>query len=76
MFIGIRSALYGSSVLLIEDGDVNKIGTKFGYTSCHPSGRAASGNHSAVADRTRIKLIHTSETFLELIMEIKLAFSK
>ena len=41
MFIGIRSALYGSSVLLIEDGDVNKIGTKFGYTSWHPSGRVA-----------------------------------
>ncbi|MHC4737780.1 MAG: TolB family protein [Planctomycetota bacterium] len=41
MFIGIRSALYGSSVLLIEDDDVNKIGTKFGYTSWHPSGRIA-----------------------------------
>ena len=41
MFIGIRSALYGSSVLLIEGGDVNKIGTKFGYTSWHPSGRIA-----------------------------------
>ena len=41
MFIGIRSALYGSSVLLIEDDDVNKIGTKFGYTSWHPSGRVA-----------------------------------
>ncbi len=41
MFIGIRSAVYGSSVLLIEDGDVNKIGTKFGYTSWHPSGRVA-----------------------------------
>ncbi len=41
MFIGIRSSFYGSSVLLIEDGDVNKIGTKFGYTSWHPSGRVA-----------------------------------
>ena len=41
MFIGIRSALYGSSVLLIEDDDVNKIGTKFSYTSWHPSGRVA-----------------------------------
>ncbi len=41
MFIGIRSSLYGSSVLFIENGDVNKIGTKFGYTSWHPSGRVA-----------------------------------
>ena len=41
MFIGIRSAVYGSSVLFIENGDVNKIGTKFGYTSWHPSGRVA-----------------------------------
>ena len=41
MFIGIRSAIYGSSVLLLEDGVVNKIGTKFGYTSWHPSGRVA-----------------------------------
>ena len=41
MFIGIRSAVYGSSVLLVEDDKVNKIGTKFGYTSWHPSGRVA-----------------------------------
>ena len=41
MLIGIRSAKYGSSALLIEDGVVNKIGTKFGYTSWHPSGRLA-----------------------------------
>jgi len=41
MFIGIRSAIYGSSVLLLEDGVVNKIGAKFGYTSWHPTGRAA-----------------------------------
>ncbi len=41
MFIGIRSAIYGSSVLLLEDGVVNKIGAKFGYTSWHPTGRVA-----------------------------------
>jgi hypothetical protein len=41
MFIGIRSAVYGSSVLLLENGVVNKIGTKFGYTSWHPTGRVA-----------------------------------
>jgi hypothetical protein len=41
MLMGIRSAKYGSSAVLIEDGVVNKIGTKFGYTSWHPSGRLA-----------------------------------
>lgn len=41
MLIGIRSSKYGSSALLIKDGVVNKIGTKFGYTSWHPSGRLA-----------------------------------
>jgi hypothetical protein len=41
MLIGIRSQLYNSSELLIENGNVNKIGTKFGYTSWHPSGRVA-----------------------------------
>ncbi len=41
MLIGIRSAVYGSSALLLENGVVNKIGTKFGYTSWHPSGRVA-----------------------------------
>ena len=41
MLIGIRSMKYDSSELLVEDGAVNKIGTKFGYTSWHPSGRLA-----------------------------------
>jgi hypothetical protein len=41
MLLGIRSADYGSSALLFEDGKVDKIGTKFGYTSWHPSGRVA-----------------------------------
>jgi hypothetical protein len=41
MFISIRSEEYGSSAILAEDGSVNKIGTKFGYTSWHPNGRLA-----------------------------------
>jgi len=41
MLIGIRSAVYGSSALLIEANTVSKIGTKFGYSSWHPSGRVA-----------------------------------
>ena len=41
MLIGIRSADYGSSALLIEGDKAQKIGTKLGYTSWHPSGRIA-----------------------------------
>jgi len=41
MLLGIRSANYGSSALLVEGGKAQKIGTKFGYTSWHPSGRIA-----------------------------------
>jgi hypothetical protein len=41
MLIGIRSAVYGSSALLVEGDNVRKIGTKFGYTSWHPSGQVA-----------------------------------
>jgi len=41
MLIAIRSQEYGSSTILVEDGVVNKIGTKFTYTSWHPSGRLA-----------------------------------
>jgi hypothetical protein len=41
MLIGIRSKKYGSSALLVENGTVNKIGTKFTYVSWHPTGRLA-----------------------------------
>ena len=41
MLIGIRGPKYGSFVLMVEDGEVNKLGTKFTYTSWHPSGRLA-----------------------------------
>jgi hypothetical protein len=41
MLFGIRSTDYGSSALLIEGDKVQKIGTKFGYTSWHPSGQLA-----------------------------------
>jgi hypothetical protein len=39
MLIAVRSAEYGSPELLVKDGVINKVGTKFGYTSWHPSGR-------------------------------------
>ena len=41
MLIAIRNSKHGNCALLIEDDSANKIGTKFGYTSWHPSGRLA-----------------------------------
>lgn len=41
MLLGIRSTKYGSSEILIEDGQARQIKTKFGYTSWHPSGQLA-----------------------------------
>lgn len=35
----IRSYVYGTDSLLIEDGQAKKIGAKFTYSSWHPSGR-------------------------------------
>ena len=41
MTVGIRSSTYGSSTLLYRGGKVTKLGTKWGYTSWHPSGTLA-----------------------------------
>jgi len=41
MLIGLRSGKYGSNELIVNNGEANKIGTKFGYTSWHPSGKIA-----------------------------------
>ncbi len=49
MLLGVRSSEYGSSALLADDGDVRKIGTKFTYTSWHPSGKVAVYSVNAVS---------------------------
>lgn len=41
MTLGIRSGTVGSSTVLVRDGEVEKVGTKFGYTAWHPSGLVA-----------------------------------
>ncbi len=41
MTIGLRSAEYGSSTLLVQNGKVSKIGSKWGYTAWHPGGTLA-----------------------------------
>jgi hypothetical protein len=41
MTIALRSATYGSHTLLAQNGTVEKIGAKWGYTAWHPSGAVA-----------------------------------
>ncbi|MBE0537119.1 MAG: PD40 domain-containing protein [Phycisphaerae bacterium] len=41
MFLGVRSGTYGSATLHTAAGSVEKIGSKWGYTAWHPSGRLA-----------------------------------
>jgi len=41
MFIVTRSPTFGSAAILVADGKAEKIGTRFGYTAWHPSGRLA-----------------------------------
>ncbi len=39
MVIGVRSPKFGNAAIFARDGQVKKVGTKFGYTCWHPSGR-------------------------------------
>jgi hypothetical protein len=41
MFIGTRSKKYGSATLHISGDRIEKVGTVFGYTAWHPSGKLA-----------------------------------
>ena len=65
MLIGIRSADYGSSALLIEGDKVRKIGTKFGYTSWHPSGRVAAFSVNNVR-----QLFHSAASEVRDVMDL------
>lgn len=39
MLFGTRSLSFPSATVYVHDGQIDKIGAKFGYTSWHPSGR-------------------------------------
>lgn len=41
MFIQIRTQDYGSSAIIAQNNTIQKIPTKFGYTSWHPNGKLA-----------------------------------
>ena len=65
MLIGIRSSDYGSGTLLAEDGMVNKVGTNFGYSSWHPSGRLAAYSINKVK-----QFFHTAEREVRDVVDL------
>jgi len=65
MLIGIRSSEYGSSALLVENGRVSKIGTKFGYTSWHPSGRLAAYSVNRIG-----QFFHTAQNEVRDVVDL------
>ena len=65
MLFGIRSSKYRSSALLVEDGKAHKIGTKFGYTSWHPSGRLATYSINQVN-----MFFHTAKTEVRDVIDL------
>jgi len=49
MLISTRSGKYNSAAIIIDDGRVQKVGTKFGYTAWHPSGKIVTFANTTVA---------------------------
>jgi hypothetical protein len=41
MLIGMRTKGFGHAAILVRGGEAKKIGTRFGYTAWHPTGRLA-----------------------------------
>jgi len=70
MLISIRSNVYGSSVILARDGQVNKIGTKFGYSAWHPSGRLVTYSLNKV-----IQFFHTARAESRDVLDLASAIA-
>ncbi|MBN2130120.1 MAG: PD40 domain-containing protein [Sedimentisphaerales bacterium] len=70
MTIGLRSATYGSSTLLVRDGAVDRIGAKWGYTAWHPSGRLAVYSMNNV-----IQFFHTGRMEVRDVLDLDSALA-
>ncbi len=69
MFLGIRSA-YGNSVIFANNESASKIGTKFGYTAWHPSGRLAAYSINNVT-----QFIHTARSEVREVIDLDSALA-
>ncbi len=68
MFLGVRSRMLGDVTLLVADGEVRKVGSKFGYTAWHPSGRVAAYSLNKVR-----QFFHTGGTEVRDVVDIDAA---
>ncbi len=41
LMFGVRSSVFGSGTILVRDDRIDKIGTNFGHTTWHPTGKVA-----------------------------------
>ena len=68
MFLGVRSRMLGDVTLLVANGEVKRIGSKFGYTAWHPSGRVAAYSVNKVR-----QLFHTAGAEVRDVVDIDAA---
>ena len=65
MLIGIRSTSFPSATLFVHDGKIDKIGSKFGYTAWHPSGKIAAYSMNDVK-----QFFHTARTEIHDVVDL------
>jgi hypothetical protein len=64
MFLAVRTPVYGNAALLVRDGELSTVGTPFGHTAWHPSGRIA------VFSRYDVRMFfHTARTEVRDVVE-------
>ena len=63
--LGIRSTSFPSATVYAHDGQVEKIGAKFGYTAWHPSGRIATYSVNKVR-----QFYHTARTEIHDVVDL------
>lgn len=68
MLIGIRGDSSDRATLLAHDGRVTKLGTPFGYTAWHPSGRLATYSTNKVR-----QFFHTAEAEIRDVVDLESA---
>jgi hypothetical protein len=65
MLLSSRSTEYGSAAVLNDNGRLRKVGTKFGYTSWHPSGRLVTYSVNRV-----VMFLHSADREVRDVMDL------
>ncbi len=65
VLLGTRSMSFPSATAYVHDGQIDKIGAKFGYTSWHPSGRIVTYSINDVR-----QFFHTAQTEIHDVVDL------